>query len=187
MAKSMNKYGSFLAFIAAFVSSYAGQNGLVESFSPQLHCASAPSTSNSRSISISSSTMTAVVATPMIGSRPSAALNANNLVTLYMSDSDGASDDGSSKQKKKRPDGGEEGGEAGGDVDDAAASAPSENPEVVALKAEIKELESSLSKTQSSLQYALDQCEEYSKTGYARKVAEMENMRRIRNVSCIIV
>ena len=77
-------------------------------------------------------------------------------------------------------------GEGEGDDDgeeEAEADAPKEDPEVVALKEEIEQLEKSLSKTQSSLQYALDQCEEYSKTGYARKVAEMENMRRVRSVS----
>jgi hypothetical protein len=60
---------------------------------------------------------------------------------------------------------------------------PEEDPEVTALKAEIKELESTLAGKKLSLEKALDECEEYSKTGYARKVAEMENMRRVRSVS----
>jgi molecular chaperone GrpE (heat shock protein) len=58
-----------------------------------------------------------------------------------------------------------------------------EDPEVVAIKEEIAQLESELKSKQSTLQYAQDQVEEYSKGGYARKVAEMENMRRVRKVS----
>ena len=58
-----------------------------------------------------------------------------------------------------------------------------EDPEIVALKEEIAKLESELKSKQSTLAYTQDQVEEYSKTGYARKVAEMENMRRVRNVS----
>lgn len=54
-------------------------------------------------------------------------------------------------------------------------------PEVKALKERIVELESTLAEKKSSLQYNLEQCEEYSKSGYARKVAEMENMRRVRS------
>lgn len=54
-------------------------------------------------------------------------------------------------------------------------------PEVKALKERIKELEATLSEKKSTLQYTLEQCEEHSKGGYARKVAEMENMKRIRS------
>lgn len=58
-----------------------------------------------------------------------------------------------------------------------------EDPEMVALKEEIAALEGDLKAKQSTLSYAQDQVDEYSKGGYARKVAEMENMRRIRSVS----
>lgn len=58
-----------------------------------------------------------------------------------------------------------------------------EDPEVTALKQEIANLESDLRAKQSTLSYAQGQVEEYSKGGYARKVAEMENMRRVRSVS----
>ena len=58
-----------------------------------------------------------------------------------------------------------------------------EDPEVTALKEEIAELETTLKSKISSLRYTQEQAEEYSKPGYARKVAEMENMRRTRNVS----
>jgi len=56
-------------------------------------------------------------------------------------------------------------------------------PEVKELKERISELESTLTEKKSSLQYNLEKCEEYSKSGYARKVAEMENMKRVRSVS----
>lgn len=59
----------------------------------------------------------------------------------------------------------------------------SEDPEVAALKEEIALLEAQLKTKKSSLSYALDQIDEYSKAGYARAVAEMENMRRVRSVS----
>merc|ERR1711935_563451 len=54
-------------------------------------------------------------------------------------------------------------------------------PEVKALKERVVELESTLAEKKLSLQYNLEQCEEYSKSGYARKVAESENMKRVRS------
>jgi hypothetical protein len=60
---------------------------------------------------------------------------------------------------------------------------PEEDPELVALKEEIAQLESTLKNKKTTLSYTQDQVEEYSKAGYARKVAEMENMRRVRSVS----
>ncbi len=62
-------------------------------------------------------------------------------------------------------------------------SSPEEDPEVTALKDEISKLESELKSRRASLSQVLDQVEEYSKAGYARAVAEMENMRRVRSVS----
>jgi len=62
-----------------------------------------------------------------------------------------------------------------------AEEQPEEDPEVAALKKEIEELEGSLKYKKSTLSYTKDQAEEYSKAGYARKVAEMENMRRKRS------
>lgn len=56
-----------------------------------------------------------------------------------------------------------------------------EDPEITALKEEIAELESSLKSKRGTLSYTQDQVDNYSKAGYARKVAEMENMRRIRS------
>ena len=80
-----------------------------------------------------------------------------------------------------------EGAESGDD--DAAAEVeeedqgPPEDPEVTALKESIAKLESNLAGKKSKIQYELEQCEEYSKSGYARKVADMENMKRVRSVS----
>ena len=62
---------------------------------------------------------------------------------------------------------------------------PPEDPEVTALKESIAELEGTLADKKSKLQYELERCEEYSKSGYARKVADMENMKRVRSVSTI--
>lgn len=61
------------------------------------------------------------------------------------------------------------------------AAAPPEDPEVTALKESIAELEATLADKKSKLQYELEKCEEYSKSGYARKVADMENMKRVRS------
>lgn len=60
---------------------------------------------------------------------------------------------------------------------------PAEDPELVAIKEEIAQLESTLKDKRRELAYVSDKAEEYSKSGYARKVAEMENMRRARSVS----
>ena len=60
---------------------------------------------------------------------------------------------------------------------------PPEDPEVTAIKESIAELEGILADKKSKLQYELERCEEYSKRGYARKVADMENMKRVRSVS----
>jgi hypothetical protein len=58
-----------------------------------------------------------------------------------------------------------------------------EDPEIKAIKDEITELESTLKSQRTTLAYTKDSADEYTKSGYARKVAEMENMRRIRSVS----
>ena len=69
------------------------------------------------------------------------------------------------------------------EASEAEPEAPPEDPEVTALKEEIANLESELKSKKANLSYQLDQAEEYSKAGYARTVAEMENMRRARSVS----
>lgn len=58
---------------------------------------------------------------------------------------------------------------------------PPEDPELTALKESIAALETTLADKKSKLQYELEKCEEYSKSGYARKVADMENMKRVRS------
>lgn len=70
-----------------------------------------------------------------------------------------------------------------GDEAEEEDASPSEDPDVKALKEEIAKLEAQLAEEKSKLEAALDECEEYSKTGYARKVADMENMKRVRSVS----
>ncbi len=72
-----------------------------------------------------------------------------------------------------------------GEMDGDEAETPEEDPEVTSLKEEIAKLESELKSKKASLSFALDQVEEYSKAGYARAVAEMENMRRVRSVSTV--
>ena len=57
-----------------------------------------------------------------------------------------------------------------------------EDPEITALKEDIKRLESELQQKRRDLAYTSDRADEYSQSGYARKVAEMENMRRARTV-----
>jgi hypothetical protein len=58
-----------------------------------------------------------------------------------------------------------------------------EDPELKAVREEIEQLESTLKERRRELAYVSDKAEEYTKSGYARKVAEMENMRRARSVS----
>ena len=74
-------------------------------------------------------------------------------------------------------------GEEDGEEGEAEEEEPAEDPEVTALKKDIAELETALKGKKSTLAYTKEQAEEFSKAGYARKVAEMENMRRRRSVS----
>lgn len=60
-----------------------------------------------------------------------------------------------------------------------------EDPEMVALKKEIAKIETELKEKRRQIEYTADQADEYSQAGYARKVAEMENMRRARSVSLL--
>jgi hypothetical protein len=64
----------------------------------------------------------------------------------------------------------------------ATTSSSSSDDSLAMMKKEIEQLEQELKAKKSSLMYAQDQIEEYSKAGYARAVAEMENMRRVRLV-----
>jgi hypothetical protein len=63
------------------------------------------------------------------------------------------------------------------------ANSEPEDPELKAIREEIEQLESSLKEKRRELAYVSDKADEYTKSGYARKVAEMENMRRARSVS----
>eukprot|EP00977_Amphora_coffeiformis_P019629 scaffold7349_cov173-Amphora_coffeaeformis.AAC.110 len=66
--------------------------------------------------------------------------------------------------------------------EEAVEEEPAEDPELLAIKEEIAKLESTLKEKRRELAYTSDKAEEYSKSGYARKVAEMENMRRARSM-----
>jgi hypothetical protein len=58
-----------------------------------------------------------------------------------------------------------------------------EDPAIAALKEEIAKLELDVRSSRRQLANINDEAEEFTKTGYTRKVAEMENMRRARSVS----
>ena len=63
-----------------------------------------------------------------------------------------------------------------------------EDPELKALKEEIGQLEEELKKARRKVADVSDRADDFTKTGYARKVAEMENMRRARSVRfCLFV
>jgi hypothetical protein len=64
--------------------------------------------------------------------------------------------------------------------------AVSEIPAITSLKEEIAKLELDVRSSRRQLANINDEAEEFTKTGYARKVAEMENMRRARSVSTLI-
>lgn len=57
-----------------------------------------------------------------------------------------------------------------------------EDPELTAIKEEIEALERTLKEKRRALRGTEDKADEYTKSGYARKVAEMENMRRARSM-----
>lgn len=84
-------------------------------------------------------------------------------VVLHMSDNDAAAEGETAATDESEP-------------------AP-EDPEVTAIKNEIADLEKQLKEKKSQVDYLQDAADLNSKAGYARKVAEMENMRRARSVS----
>lgn len=55
--------------------------------------------------------------------------------------------------------------------------------ELAELKADITKLELEIKNKRRTLSYYNDMADDFTKSGYARKVAEMENMRRARSVS----
>jgi len=59
---------------------------------------------------------------------------------------------------------------------------PAEDPEVTALKEQIAKMEKVLKEVRQKVADVSDRADDFTKTGYARKVAEMENMRRARSV-----
>jgi len=57
-----------------------------------------------------------------------------------------------------------------------------EDPELKALKEEIASMEATLKEKRRQVASYSDRADDFTKTGYARKVAEMEMMRRARSV-----
>ena len=57
-----------------------------------------------------------------------------------------------------------------------------EDPALTALKQEIADLESAVKAKTRQVSVAQEQAERYTQSGYARRVAEVENMRRLRKV-----
>ena len=57
-----------------------------------------------------------------------------------------------------------------------------EDPEITALKEEIASLETELKMVRRKVADVSDRADDFTQPGYARKVAEMENMRRARSV-----
>jgi hypothetical protein len=70
--------------------------------------------------------------------------------------------------------------------DEATPEEEEEDPELTALKEEIASLETTLKEVRRKLAYTNDLADDFTKTGYARKVAEMENMRRARSVRLVL-
>jgi hypothetical protein len=66
---------------------------------------------------------------------------------------------------------------------DVEAEEPAEDPELVALKEEISTMEKTLKERRVQVALTADTADEFSSAGYARKVAEMEMMRRNKRVS----
>jgi hypothetical protein len=70
----------------------------------------------------------------------------------------------------------------GGEQQQQQQEQEEEDPALVALKEEIAKLENDLKAMRRRVSAVQDSAEDFTKAGYARKVAEMENMRRARTV-----
>jgi hypothetical protein len=70
--------------------------------------------------------------------------------------------------------------------DNSSSTTPTLDPIVVELQEQIKNIEAQIKGKKSMLERIQDDLEKYSKTGYARQVAQMEDMKRIRLVRNII-
>ena len=75
----------------------------------------------------------------------------------------------------------------GGEEEDESAAPeevePEEDPEVVAIKESIADLEAKIKAKRNDLASLIDLVETYSKAGYARKVAEMDQIRKMRGAA----
>lgn len=61
--------------------------------------------------------------------------------------------------------------------------AEKEDPEITALKSEISSLENQLKSSKKKYSYLLEEVEDFSEKGYLRKCADMDNVRRLRDMS----
>eukprot|EP00551_Chaetoceros_affinis_P004496 CAMPEP_0203675914 /NCGR_PEP_ID=MMETSP0090-20130426/22629_1 /ASSEMBLY_ACC=CAM_ASM_001088 /TAXON_ID=426623 /ORGANISM="Chaetoceros affinis, Strain CCMP159" /LENGTH=312 /DNA_ID=CAMNT_0050542281 /DNA_START=153 /DNA_END=1091 /DNA_ORIENTATION=+ len=78
---------------------------------------------------------------------------------------------------------GESEAEAAEEEEEEEEKEPEEDPEITALKNRIAELESTLKQKNRELNTIERNAEEYTKGGYARKVAEMESFRRSKSAA----
>jgi len=69
------------------------------------------------------------------------------------------------------------------EVEESEEEEEEEDPELVALKKEIAEAEKELKDKKRAVRSTEDRADDFTKAGYARKVAEMEQMKRTRKVS----
>eukprot|EP00550_Attheya_septentrionalis_P003740 CAMPEP_0198283152 /NCGR_PEP_ID=MMETSP1449-20131203/2824_1 /TAXON_ID=420275 /ORGANISM="Attheya septentrionalis, Strain CCMP2084" /LENGTH=293 /DNA_ID=CAMNT_0043979677 /DNA_START=100 /DNA_END=981 /DNA_ORIENTATION=+ len=67
--------------------------------------------------------------------------------------------------------------------EEAEEEEPKEDVEIAALNEEIAKVETKIKTTRKDLNSAKNSVDEYSQAGYARKVAQMENMRKIRGAT----
>jgi molecular chaperone GrpE (heat shock protein) len=84
--------------------------------------------------------------------------------------------DAAAEESAASPDGGDQ--QAEGEEEQ-----PKENPEVTAIKEEIAALEAKVKSRRNDLASIIDSVETYSKAGYARKVAEMDQIRKMRGAA----
>lgn len=70
--------------------------------------------------------------------------------------------------------------------EEVAVQEPEEDPELTALKEQIAQLEKDLKHKRQQVALTVDRADEFTDAGYARKVAEMEQMQRTRRVSSVL-
>uniref|UniRef100_A0A7S4JV35 Uncharacterized protein n=1 Tax=Odontella aurita TaxID=265563 RepID=A0A7S4JV35_9STRA len=112
---------------------------------------------------------TAAVATPVSPRLPSFSLRAEE------NEAAEAEAAGASEEDEPSAEASEEG--------EGDAEEPEEDPEVTEIKAKIAELEAEIKAKKSSLDQVKESIDRYTEGGYLRKVAEMDQIRKMRGVS----